>query len=216
MDQEPPSFDSLLDTALSGAMSQLQHLNQDEMKTYLVDDTKIDALIDNLPQVRSMPTEREMGLAHNKSLAEWNLSQEPKLNEAKQRLRATYDGALQLKQEVEGLKQRLETVSKERSLDTTLALLQAAAQGAEDDSESTAEKFLDGQLDADQFLAEFHQKRCLAHMRKVKVEKMTEILGSQQYGAPQSSAAYNRRAPPPPPTANKWAYPNLSQAPYPS
>lgn len=54
-----------------------------------------------------MPTEREMGLVQNKSLAEWNLSQEPKIEEAKKQLRNTYEEAVKVKEEVMELKKQL-------------------------------------------------------------------------------------------------------------
>lgn len=54
-----------------------------------------------------MPTEREMGLVQNKSLAEWNLSQEPKIEEAKKRLRNTYEEAVKVKEKVMELKEKL-------------------------------------------------------------------------------------------------------------
>ncbi|EJW74511.1 hypothetical protein WUBG_14583, partial [Wuchereria bancrofti] len=85
--------------------------------------------------VRTLPTEREMGLVQNKSLAEWNLSQEPKIEEAKRQLRTTYEEAVKIKEEVMELKEKLNSLSEERSLDTSSALLQAAAQSADDESE---------------------------------------------------------------------------------
>lgn len=41
-------------------------------------------------QIRSLPTEREAGLAQNKSLAEWNLAQEPKLNQLRLQVTCSY------------------------------------------------------------------------------------------------------------------------------
>lgn len=48
-----------------------------------------------------------MLLAQNKSLAEWNLSQEPKIREGKERLLQTFEQASKMKEEAEELKNRL-------------------------------------------------------------------------------------------------------------
>lgn len=64
-------------------------------------------LFSQIFKVRTLPTEREMGLVQNKSLAEWNLSQEPKIEEAKKQLRTTYEEAVKVKEEVMELKEKL-------------------------------------------------------------------------------------------------------------
>ncbi|VDO17790.1 unnamed protein product [Brugia timori] len=109
------SYESLLDVCVAAAMTSIKNMNYN--------------------QVRTLPTEREMGLVQNKSLAEWNLSQEPKIEEAKRQLRSTYEEAVKIKEEVMELKEKLNSLSEERSLDTSSALLQAAAQSADDESE---------------------------------------------------------------------------------
>lgn len=48
-----------------------------------------------------------MLLAQNKSLAEWNLAQEPKLREAKSRLLDVYEQAAKLKEEAEAKRAQL-------------------------------------------------------------------------------------------------------------
>lgn len=58
-------------------------------------------------QAKHIATEKEMLLAQNKSLAEWNLAQEPKLREAKARLVDVYEQAAKLKEEAESKKTQL-------------------------------------------------------------------------------------------------------------
>ncbi|VIO97896.1 Uncharacterized protein BM_BM637 [Brugia malayi] len=128
-----------------------------------------------------------MGLVQNKSLAEWNLSQEPKIEEAKRQLRSTYEEAVKIKEEVMELKEKLNSLSEERSLDTSSALLQAAAQSADDESEAIADRYLRGDIEVDQFLKEFIEKKTLAHMRKIKSDKLLAILQQQQYPQRPSS-----------------------------
>lgn len=62
------------------------------------------------------------------------------------------------------------------SLETALALLQTAASEMEEESETIAKKFLDNEIDLDEFLEQFLAKRNLMHMRLVKAEKLSKIL----------------------------------------
>ncbi|EFO27819.1 hypothetical protein LOAG_00655 [Loa loa] len=189
------SYESLLDICVSAAMTSIRNMNYDQIGELLNNDAekKIDDIIDNISQVRTLPTEREMGLVQNKSLAEWNLSQEPKIEEAKRRLRTTYEEAVKVKDEVMELKEKLNSLSEERSLDTSTALLQAAAQSADDESEAIANRYLSGEIEVDQFLKEFIEKKTLAHMRKIKADKLSVILRQQQY--PQQPSSNFRTSP---------------------
>lgn len=62
------------------------------------------------------------------------------------------------------------------SLETALALLQTAASEIEEESDNTAKKFLDREIELDDFLDQFLVKRELMHMRLVKAEKLSKIL----------------------------------------
>ncbi|VDL81247.1 unnamed protein product [Nippostrongylus brasiliensis] len=143
-----------------------------------------DALVD----IRSLPTEREAGLAQNKSLAEWNLAQEPKLNQLRLQL-PLYGQKIWL----------LDEVSSGKSIDTTSNLLQVAAQEADDEAENTTKSFLAGTIPAEQFLKDLLEKKTLAHLRKIKSDRLIAILREQQYAQP---------APPVPPR-NTAPYPDL-------
>ena len=54
-----------------------------------------------------METDKEMMLTGNKSIAEFNLSKEPQLREAKMRLAETYEKAVEVFGEAENNKQKL-------------------------------------------------------------------------------------------------------------
>ena len=91
-------------------------------------DDRFDEFIKELPQMKAMYSEKEMVMASNKSLAEYNLSQEPVLRGAKERLLEKYGEATRLSEEVRGLQADLERKSGSVRPDTLLALLQAANQ----------------------------------------------------------------------------------------
>ncbi|GAB6033665.1 hypothetical protein CHUAL_013725 [Chamberlinius hualienensis] len=154
----------------------LYHMNNEELKKLLNDEVSLERLIKDLPQVKKFSTEKEMCMTTNKSLAEFNLSKEPQLRQTKQRLVETYERAVEVFKNADMNKQKLEDLSRQSSADTTLAILQTAAAQSEEDSEKIAEKFLEGGAEIEAFLDEFQNKRKLAHLRRVKAEKMNELL----------------------------------------
>lgn len=62
------------------------------------------------------------------------------------------------------------------SLETALALIQTAASEMEEDSDKTAQKFLDSEIELDDFLDQFLTKRKIVHTRLVKAEKLAKML----------------------------------------
>lgn len=86
-------------------------------------------------QVANLPREKEAKLLQSKSLAEYNLSLEPKLKEAVNKLRLTHEKAVKTKNEVNELKKVYDEKCESRSLDTISTLLQSEARQAEDESE---------------------------------------------------------------------------------
>uniref|UniRef100_A0A0N4WH11 VPS37 C-terminal domain-containing protein n=2 Tax=Haemonchus TaxID=6288 RepID=A0A0N4WH11_HAEPC len=165
------AYESLADVCVNSAMANIRTMTVDQLNDLLYNESRLDALIDNLPQIRSLPTEREAGLAQNKSLAEWNLAQEPKLNQLRTQVCVC----------LENFETEKDEVSSSKSLDTTSNLLQVAAQEADDDAENTTKAFLAGTIPAEQFLKDLLEKKTLAHIRKIKSDRLITILRDQQY-----------------------------------
>ncbi|GAB6030796.1 hypothetical protein CHUAL_007643 [Chamberlinius hualienensis] len=160
----------------SSVIGLLRHMNSEELRKFLSEEECLDRLIRDLPQVKNGSSERELALMRNRSLAEYNLSKEPQFRQAKQRLVETYERAVHVFNMAESNKHHLEELTRKNSLDTTLALLQTAAAQSEEESENVAEKFLDGSLNVEEFLDEFHTKRKFYHLRRIKSEKMADLL----------------------------------------
>lgn len=106
------------------ALACLTHLTADELKELLNDDNKFEEIIKDVKQVRGfyfiiiynnfrhftgylflqfkdLETEKEMLIASNRSLAEFNLSQEPDLEERKRQLLESSERGEKLCQNVE-------------------------------------------------------------------------------------------------------------------
>merc|ERR1719270_2306896 len=108
--------------------------------------------------MKALQEEKEMLLTSNKSLAEYNLSQEPIVREAKARVQEKYQTAQQLGQEVRSLKAALDTKQGNVSPDTLLALLEAANQEVEEESERMTDAFLSGGDNLEEFLEAYHEE----------------------------------------------------------
>lgn len=93
---------------------------------------------------------------------------------------------------------RVESLSSNTQLDNVLALLNVAARQAEDESEKLAEQLTAKQITVQQFLDEFVEKRKLAYLRKIKADKLQELITRPQPAAPPSASAAVPMRPPPP------------------
>ncbi|XP_014597678.1 vacuolar protein sorting-associated protein 37B isoform X2 [Equus przewalskii] len=143
-----------------------------------------------------------MTLASNRSLAEGNLLYQPQLDALKARLTQKYQELQVLFEAYQIKKTKLDKQSSSASLETLLALLQAEGAKIEEDTENMAEKFLDGELPLDSFIDVYQSKRKLAHMRRVKIEKLQEmVLKGQRLPQAPAPAPLPPRVPEPVPAA---------------
>lgn len=85
-----------------------------------------------------------------------------------------------------------ESKSSGVSLDTTLALLEASSAESEENSEKIAQDFLAGEIDIDKFLEDFSKERTIMHLRKVKIDKMSELIKELQNPKPNALFGNNQ------------------------
>jgi ESCRT-I complex subunit VPS37 len=88
-----------------------------------------------------------------------------------------------------------------------LDILKAAAAESEETSDKFVDEFFEKSLTLEEFLEKFKETRNQMHLRKLKAEKMQELL-RQQGGHGPSNGRY------PPPSNNFYGSPNA--APYPN
>ncbi|XP_047471930.1 vacuolar protein sorting-associated protein 37B-like isoform X1 [Penaeus chinensis] len=190
------------------AVGLIRHLPTEELRDLVNNDDKLAELMKDLPQMKNLASEQEMLLAANKSLAEFNLSLEPKLSQAKQNLIAKYEEAAKLSEDVNTMKGEIDASSGQYSADMLQALLQTAARDAEDETENLVKSFLDKEQEVDDFLTEFLTKRKTAHLRRIKSEKIVDILN-------KSSNSHSTPYPSQPAPAGGGYGPGQWQSPYP-
>ncbi|NXW89510.1 VP37C protein, partial [Alopecoenas beccarii] len=128
------------------------------------------------PQVQELQLEREMALASNRSLAEQNLKFQAPLETGRTDLSSKYEELQQLAERCKEQKAKLEKFAAAMHPQTLLDLLQVESQKIEEESEKMAEKFLEGEVPLETFLEQFSVMRKLSHLRRVRVEKLQEIL----------------------------------------
>ncbi|XP_053328342.1 vacuolar protein sorting-associated protein 37B [Spea bombifrons] len=152
------------------------HLSLAQLNELLEDDEKLVQMAQEMDEAQNVQLNKEMTLAGNRSLAEKNLLYQPKLESLKATLTEKYQ-ELQSFIESHQLKTtKLDKQSVNASLETLLALLQAEGAKIEEETENMAENFLDGSIQLDSFIDEYLTKRKLAHLRRVKIEKLQEMV----------------------------------------
>ncbi|XP_077149286.1 vacuolar protein sorting-associated protein 37B [Ranitomeya variabilis] len=213
--------------------SKFNHLSPSQLSELLDNDDKLGQMAQEMDEAQNVQLDKEMTLAGNRSLAEANLLYQPKLDSQKATLTQKYQELQVLMESHQLKKTKLDQQSVNASLETLLALLQAEGAKIEEETENMAENFLDGGIQMDSFIDEYLSKRKLAHLRRVKIEKLQEMVLKGQrlpqvsmppqsrppevIQAPPSSypAPFNtpptvmprRAVPPPPPPAQAGMYP---------
>lgn len=100
-----------------------------------------------------------------------------------------------------------ESKSSSVNPENMLNILKASAAESEEKSDKFVEDFLDRSLTLEEFLEKFKSERIEMHLRKLKAEKMQELLR-------QGGASNGLRYAPQPPVNNFYGSPN--SMPYPS
>ncbi|XP_034043967.1 vacuolar protein sorting-associated protein 37A isoform X2 [Thalassophryne amazonica] len=128
----------------------------------------------SLPQLKQIANDKDELVNNIVGMAKKNLQMEPQLEGKRQEMLYKYEHLMQMKSAFETKLQRQHELSESCSLSTLQARLKVAAHQAEEESEETAENFLEGRTDIDDFLASFMEKRMLCHSRRAKEEKLQQ------------------------------------------
>ncbi|PRD22912.1 UNVERIFIED_CONTAM: Vacuolar protein sorting-associated protein 37B [Trichonephila clavipes] len=185
----------------------LKHLNDDELKELLNNEEKMKELVSDLKQVHDIEAEREMLFASNKSISEYNLSQQPILEEYRRQLKETQKIALELKNSLLEKKRKIESCQQNTSKETILALLQAATSEKEEEAEAAVNAFLENEISVDEFLLKYLEIRKMAHLRRTKAEKMANLLLENGSNIPTPPVRSQKLRKPPPPPSTAAPYP---------
>uniref|UniRef100_A0A3Q0QWP5 VPS37C subunit of ESCRT-I n=1 Tax=Amphilophus citrinellus TaxID=61819 RepID=A0A3Q0QWP5_AMPCI len=165
-------------------MEKLQDLSQSELQELLDSPERVESMALESDEIQNIQLEREMALASNRSLAEQNLDIKPRLESQKEVLVERYS---QLEAVRETYRQHCslkDGMAGQVSPEALFSRLQTEGSKTEAESEALADEFLEGSLPLDSFLDRFLSLRSLAHKRRVRIEKLQEILRQRSEGNP--------------------------------
>ncbi|XP_050408160.1 vacuolar protein sorting-associated protein 37B [Patella vulgata] len=158
------------------AVASIQNLSMTELQLILETDGKLDDIVNKLKQVDNITTQREILLASNKSLADYNLSLQPQFEALKRQVATGYEQLNSLKTELAQDIAKLDVHTGQQSMDTLLAVLQTEAAKSEELTEDLASDFCSEKCDVNEFLTQYIKLRSEAHTKRIKAEKMAEII----------------------------------------
>lgn len=154
----------------------LEHLSVDELQRLMGCEDKLNDIADDGNQNKQRQVDKEMAMAENRSLADFNLSRETRLREGRTQLARLHNEAKRLREIYDVNRRKLESVNENYSLDAAKVMLETSATKTEEESEEMADEFLDGNIPLSNFVEQFIQMRMIAHIRRMKSDKMQELL----------------------------------------
>ncbi|XP_066515853.1 vacuolar protein sorting-associated protein 37A [Hoplias malabaricus] len=131
-----------------------------------------------LPQLKQVSSDKDDLVNSIVDMAKKNLLLEPQLEGKRQEMLFKYEQLTQMKSAFQTKMQRQHELSESCSLSALQARLKVAAHQAEEESEETAESFLEGKTEIDDFLTSFMEKRTLCHSRRAKEEKLQQAINA--------------------------------------
>lgn len=147
-----------------------------QLNEILEDDEKLTKMVQEMDEIQEVQQNKERTLGNNRTLAEQNLALQPRLEHKKEQLIKRYSCLQEGFESYQLRKSTLDHKSGNTSLDILLALLQAEGAKIEEETENMADSLLDGEMTLDSFIDAYQNKRKLAHLRRVKIEKLQEMV----------------------------------------
>jgi len=170
---------------LNQLQASIAPMGSEELKELLNNDDKLDEKVDEVLQV--LRTQKTSVFEDNRSRAERNIEREPQIIELRGRLAELLEEGRTRCSSVQEKLAELKEKSGGVGPETALALLQTAASESEEQTEEMVKKFNDSDLGVESFLEEFLASRRTMHLRRLKAEKMQDLMRKQRQGPPNAS-----------------------------
>uniref|UniRef100_A0A3Q3JP68 VPS37 C-terminal domain-containing protein n=1 Tax=Monopterus albus TaxID=43700 RepID=A0A3Q3JP68_MONAL len=154
-------------------------LRASELRELLQNDDKMDQIIPLNEKLQDLHLDRETLLTSNRSLAEESLARQPRLNNGKLQLAEKYRELSKIATTCWEKQSQLAHVQR-HSLQRAQNLLQEEVAHAEEHSEELLEKFMEGNINLDEFLDSFQSSRKTYHIRRAQAEKMQEFVEAKR------------------------------------
>ncbi|XP_071449516.1 vacuolar protein sorting-associated protein 37A [Hetaerina americana] len=159
---------SLFPDLVSVPTSELQRLWENE--------DRLEEAVLGLPEILQLQATVDELMARNEEIARETLSKQPLLESLKQSVIEKLETVATLKETYESLSQKYQQISEMYSPPQIKEALWQAATRSDEESEHVAEEFLSGEVEVEQFLDLYIEKRMLSHSRRIKEEKLSQQL----------------------------------------
>ena len=158
-----------------------------QLNKYLTENEALDILVTSMDQFHNLTSEKENLQEKNRKIAEENLSKKTVLDDLRVQLTQTIKELEKSKDEYFQLLTNHNEISvhQDMSLETIYTILQTSATKSEEETDKLAEDFFlqddskqynDDELN--QFQKLFIESRTQSHLKKIKAEKLKELLGN--------------------------------------
>ncbi|CAL1536611.1 unnamed protein product [Lymnaea stagnalis] len=151
-----------------------------DMQELMEDEEKLAEMIQKAPDMVKFMQKRDSLATTCVQQAESNLSKKPEIEQLKKLVIAKNEELEQSKMDFEKNCERHMALTDQYHPSHIQTNLKVAVMEADEESEIIAEKFLEKELDLDEFLKTFMEKRTLCHLRRAKEEKLNQIIISQR------------------------------------
>uniref|UniRef100_H3DKA7 VPS37C subunit of ESCRT-I n=1 Tax=Tetraodon nigroviridis TaxID=99883 RepID=H3DKA7_TETNG len=188
-------------------MDKLQDLSQSELQELLDNPERVDSMALESDEIQNIQLEREMALASNRSLAEQNLDMKPRLESQKEVLVERYSQLQSVRENYLKHCSLRDGMAGQVSPEALLSRLQTEGGKTEAESETLADEYLEGSLPLDSFLDQFLSLRSLAHKRRVRIERLQEMLRQKCEGNPNAMTSSTSITQDPSSTPAPWNQP---------
>lgn len=159
---------SVFPDLVTAPTSELQRLWENE--------DRLEETVLGLPEILQLQATVDELMARNEEIARETLSKQPLLETLKQSVIEKLETVATLKETYESLSQKYQKISEMYSPPQIKEALWLAAARSDEESEHVAEEFLGGEIDVEQFLDLYIEKRMLSHSRRIKEEKLSQQL----------------------------------------
>uniref|UniRef100_A0A0N5CHY8 VPS37 C-terminal domain-containing protein n=1 Tax=Strongyloides papillosus TaxID=174720 RepID=A0A0N5CHY8_STREA len=212
-------YRDLRQVCLSSLIENIKEMKYSDLQDLLSNDEYQKTLVETLPEIKSIPSEKEALLLKMRSQALKNLALEPEINMARDKLLKTHQKANEILKILKEKKAKLDELGEERSLQSINNTLISAQHEAEDIAEAIAKQFVHGDIELNEFKKLFIAEKSKALSRKLKKEKLEEIIREQEHVASMNAfsrdAMFNQPGSTPYPSSNDAPYPMSSVFPQP-
>ncbi|XP_034239402.1 vacuolar protein sorting-associated protein 37A [Thrips palmi] len=175
--QAPSSTQPLQQTQLQQMIfPELAELSVSELQALMDNQDRRNEFLEQLPVSRELDEQLDQLMTTVENLAKENLEKQSKLNESHSACEERRQILNEVHSSYEELGVHFQRLADRRTPASIRESLRAATLHADEQSERVAEHFLSGEMNLDQFLVDYVNKRMMSHIRRMKEEKLSQQL----------------------------------------